>query len=146
MFKQLVDINTRPKPFEFYTAADLWTDEHTSQKMLDFHLNEDIDVSSRNRKFIERSVDWIASHFEVKKGTSIIDFGCGPGLYTIRFAEKGAQVTGIDFSRNSIEYAKNAAEQRGLNINYINQYTAHGKNFDCAFCRDICKHNSSTLI
>jgi hypothetical protein len=37
MFEQLEKINNRPEPFEFYTAADLWTDEHTSGQMLRFH-------------------------------------------------------------------------------------------------------------
>ncbi len=57
MFEELENINTRPGPFEFYTASDLWADEHTSEQMLMFHLNEDIDVSSRNVKFINRSVE-----------------------------------------------------------------------------------------
>ena len=39
MFEELETINTRPKPFEFYTASDLWTDEHTSEQMLTFHLS-----------------------------------------------------------------------------------------------------------
>jgi 2-polyprenyl-3-methyl-5-hydroxy-6-metoxy-1,4-benzoquinol methylase len=51
--------------------------------------------------------------------TEIADFGCGPGLYTTRLAERGAIVTGIDFSNNSIEYAKQAAVQKGLKINYV---------------------------
>ena len=55
MFEELEKINTRPEPFEFYTANELWTDEHTSEQMLSFHLNEDIDVSSRNAAFIDRS-------------------------------------------------------------------------------------------
>ena len=59
MFEEMEKINTRPKPFEFYTAEDLWTDVHTSKMMLAYHLNADIDVSSRNGKFISRSVDWI---------------------------------------------------------------------------------------
>jgi len=41
MFDQLEEINSRPKPFEFYTAEKLWTDEYTSKKMLDYHLNDD---------------------------------------------------------------------------------------------------------
>ena len=57
MFKELEEINDRPKPFQFYTAEELWTDEHTSRKMLEFHLNESIDVSSRNLNFINRSVE-----------------------------------------------------------------------------------------
>ncbi len=79
MFEELNRINTRPKPFEFYTASDLWTDEHTSKQMLKLHLNKDIDVSSRKVEFINRSVEWIASHFNVGAGTKIADFGCGTG-------------------------------------------------------------------
>jgi len=81
MFEELEKINTRPKPFEFYTASDLWAEEHTSRQMLSFHLNEEIDVSSRNAAFIDRSVDWIASHFKIGTRAKIADFGCGPGLY-----------------------------------------------------------------
>ena len=33
-----------PTPFEFYTADELWTDEHTSSKMLEFHLDGAIDL------------------------------------------------------------------------------------------------------
>ncbi len=61
----------------------------------------------------------MASHFEVDKNTEIADFGCGPGLYTARLAERGALVTGIDFSENSIKYAKRVAAQKGIKINYV---------------------------
>lgn len=46
---------------------------------------------------------------------------CGPGLYTERLAKTNAAITGIDFSRNSIEYARSRARDERLNINYINQ-------------------------
>jgi 2-polyprenyl-3-methyl-5-hydroxy-6-metoxy-1,4-benzoquinol methylase len=118
MFKELKEINSRPAPFQFYTADQLWTNEHTSKQMLKYHLNESVDVSSRNKSFIEQSVEWIVSHFEVDKNTKIADFGCGPGLYTTRLAERGAIVTGIDFSDNSIEYAKRVAAEKGLSIDY----------------------------
>jgi SAM-dependent methyltransferase len=89
--------------------------------MLEYHLNETIDLSSRNRDFIESSVKWIVSHFKINSNTSIADFGCGPGLYTTAFAEKNADVTGIDFSGRSIEHAKKIADQKGLNISYYQQ-------------------------
>jgi len=143
MFKELQEINARPKPFEFYTADELWADEHTSKQMLEYHLNESIDVSSRNKSFIERSVGWIVTQFGVNDKTEIADFGCGPGLYTTRLAERGAIVTGIDFSKNSIMYAKQVAEEEDLNIdythaNYLDFETS--KKFDliimimCDFC------------
>ena len=119
MFKELKEINSRPKPFQFYTADELWTNEHTAKQMLEYHLNEAIDVSSRNKSFIDRSVEWIVSHFGVDNKSEIADFGCGPGLYAKRLAEAGAKVTGIDFSENSLQYAKEVAEKEGLEIDYI---------------------------
>lgn len=136
-------VSARPKPFEFYTAKELWTDEHTSQEMLECHLNESVDISSRNKDFIDRSVKWIAAHFRVGANTVIADFGCGPGLYTTAFAEHGAAVTGIDFSSRSIRYAMETASQKGLSVEYVcHDYLAFesDKKFDlitmimCDFC------------
>jgi 2-polyprenyl-3-methyl-5-hydroxy-6-metoxy-1,4-benzoquinol methylase len=121
MFEELEKINERPKVFQFYTASDLWTDEHTSKQMLSFHLNEAVDISSRNAEFINRSVEWIVTEFNIGVGARIADFGCGPGLYASRLAKRGANVTGIDFSMRSIEYAKDVAAREKLNINYVNQ-------------------------
>ena len=121
IFEQLEKINQRPKPFEFYTAAELWTDEHTSQQMLQFHLNESIDLSSRNHAFINHSVEWIVSRFNIGPDSAVADFGCGPGLYTTRLTKTGADVTGIDFSPRSIDYAKKTAAEHDLDITYINQ-------------------------
>ena len=119
MFDGLERINERPEPFQFYTARDLWTDEHTSEQMLRFHLDGAMDVSSRNAAFINRSVEWIASEFNVGKGFTIADFGCGPGLVAAPLARRGAKVTGIDFSARSIDYAKEAAAREQLDITYI---------------------------
>ncbi len=121
LFDELEKIAERPEPFQHYTASDLWTDEHTSKQMLSFHLNEAIDVSSRNAEFINRSVEWIASEFHIGKDTRIADFGCGPGLYATRLAKHGAYVMGIDFSKRSIEYARKNAGREHLKINYMNQ-------------------------
>ncbi len=118
MFDKLIEINTRPNPYEFYTAEELWTDEHTAQQMLQYHLNDNIEASSRNSTFIEKSCNWIADHFDVKD-KKVIDFGCGPGLYASWLAQKGAFVTGIDFSENSVNHARKVAEKKGLRINYI---------------------------
>lgn len=119
MFQELKEISLRPAPFQFYTADDLWADEHTSKQMLEYHLNESVDMSSRNRNFIARSVKWIVSRFKVDENTEIADFGCGPGLYTERLAQQGAIVTGIDFSENSVRYAKQAAARKNLEISYV---------------------------
>jgi len=121
MFEELERINERPEPFQFYTASNLWTDEHTSKQMLSFHLNKALDVSSCNAEFINRSVEWIASEFNINWDSRIADFGCCPGLYTAPLAKRGANVTGIDFSERSIEYAKEAAACEHLDISYVKQ-------------------------
>ena len=121
MFNRLKEINSRPEPFQFYTANALWTDEHTSQMMLEYHLDESVDLSSRNKEFIERSVKWIVSHFGIDRQTAIADFGCGPGLYTTSFAEREADATGIDFSERSIRYARETAARKALDIDYVCQ-------------------------
>jgi len=118
MFEQLEKINRRPAPYEFYTTRMLWDDVYVSQRMLELHLDENIELASRTKAFIERSIEWIVSRFNIGTTSRICDFGCGPGLYTNRFAERGAQVTGIDFSKRSIEYAQNAAKMRNLAITY----------------------------
>jgi 2-polyprenyl-3-methyl-5-hydroxy-6-metoxy-1,4-benzoquinol methylase len=121
LFEALEKINHRPEPFEVYTADDLWTDAHTSAQMLSLHLDETIDVASRNEAFIDRSVQWIASRFNIGNLTSIVDFGCGPGLYATRLARRGAKVTGIDFSERSIAWAREVAARERLKINYVNR-------------------------
>jgi len=40
LFESLKEIHRRPEPFERYMAADLWTDDHISEKMLAFHVDE----------------------------------------------------------------------------------------------------------
>jgi cyclopropane fatty-acyl-phospholipid synthase-like methyltransferase len=121
LFADLESINARPKAFEFYTAAELWTDEHTSARMLAHHLDEKVDLSSRKTAFIDRSVAWLVEHLGIAAGTRVIDFGCGPGLYASRLAKHGADVTGIDFSPRSIDYARDQARALGLPIEYVNR-------------------------
>lgn len=143
MFDQLEQIYHRPKPFEFYTAKELWTDAHTAQQMLKYHLNPEVDLSSRKLEFIERSVNWIVEYFGIERESRIADFGCGPGLYANRLAAHCGNVTGIDFSASSIAHAKQRAQLEGLSVRYVTaDYLEFetGQKFDliimimCDFC------------
>ena len=118
MLEQLNQINERPQLWGHYTAEELWTDEYTSRQMLNYHLAEDLDISSRNREFLERSANWIVEKFDLNPEKTVADFGCGPGLYTSVFAKAGAKVTGIDFNKVAIQYAKEKAVEANLNIDY----------------------------
>jgi len=119
LFEFLKSANERPDAFSIYTAKELWTDEHTSSRMLAYHLDKDIDVSSRRSSFIDDSVNWMKEQFNLSESSRIIDFGCGPGLYAFRFGQLGSDVTGIDFSPRSIAYARNFAKENNLDIRYV---------------------------
>ncbi|MGI5920482.1 MAG: class I SAM-dependent methyltransferase [Syntrophomonadaceae bacterium] len=57
--------------------------------------------------------------FTPQKGMSILDCGCGTGNFSIKLAEKGAQVTGVDISTEMMAVAGEKARQRGLNIKFV---------------------------
>jgi len=111
----------KPLVFSVDTVSELWTDPYVSRQMLKCHLDPNLDRSSRRHAFIHRSCEWILSHFGLQEGSTIADFGCGPGLYCQLFAEKGLDVTGIDFSANSLDYARMVASERRTNISYVQQ-------------------------
>lgn len=118
MFQELSNSLGRPEAFSVYTTQDMWDDPHISRRMLAYHLNPDLDISSRRTSFIDSSADWMIATFQLNAGRRVLDLGCGPGLYSARLAAAGASVTGVDFSQNSIEYAKVQAETLELNIDY----------------------------
>lgn len=97
----------------------MWTDPYISKQLLKLHINPDCDIASRNKITIEKTVNWILSQTN-KPAMRILDLGCGPGLYAEQFADKGHSVTGVDFSENSVQYARQQATKKQLNIEYRN--------------------------
>ncbi len=118
MYELLKDISRRPEPFSCYTAIELWTRPHLARQMLHFHLNQDTELASRPFETIDQIVSWIDSQLGLS-GKQVCDLGCGPGLYTQRFSARGAEVTGVDFSAHSLEYAKLKAKEDKQSIRYV---------------------------
>lgn len=96
----------------------MWTDEYISKQLLEIHLDPAIDLASRKKQSIDKTIEFI-SQFCNKPTLRILDLGCGPGLYAERLAELGHKVTGIDFSERSIKYASSQAKSKGLSVDYI---------------------------
>ncbi len=117
--KKVIELSSNPKPYDKGTAI-MRTDKHISKELLKFHLDTSSDTASRDRNKIEGIVNAIDTDIASGK-CRILDLGCGPGLYAERFHNLGYDVTGIDFSQNSIDYAARSAKEKGLNINYICQ-------------------------
>ncbi len=135
IISQLIELQQKPEPF---TPGEtlFWDDPHISDQMLAAHLNPDSDAASRRPETIDRSVRWLIETLGLEPGDSVLDLGCGPGLYASRFARAGLRVTGVDYSRRSIEYAIKSARENDLDICYRYQNYLElddEKEYDAAF-------------
>ena len=97
----------------------------------------------------EYLIDRISSHFSLNldknfsfSNLTLLDIGCGGGLLCEPFARLGAQVTGIDASKNNIEVAKVHAQKTNLQIKYLNKLPEEIKNkkFDVILCMEVIEH------
>lgn len=59
------------------------------------------------------------SLFTPKAGMKILDVGCGTGNFSIKLAEMGCQVTGIDQSKNMLTQARKKAKEKNLEIDFL---------------------------
>ncbi len=99
------------------SSEPFWDHEHISKGMLEAHLNPDFEAASRKHSDIERSVQWLST--VIVKDGKILDLGCGPGLYTKPLSEMGYDVTGIDYSKRSIAYAKSQIQRPTISTKTI---------------------------
>ena len=101
-------------------------------------------------KFIKEK---LISHFnldlktqEPLKKINILDIGCGGGLLCEPLTRLGANITGIDASKNNIEVAKLHAKEMDLNIDYIHCSPENLKfknKFDVILNMEVVEHVSS---
>ncbi|MEZ4687757.1 MAG: class I SAM-dependent methyltransferase [Bacteroidia bacterium] len=115
--KDLIKQTALPGLYEKGNAF-MWDDPHISKQLLEVHLNKDTDLASRKASTIHTTVNWILEQCP-QKGMSILDLGCGPGLYCEILHDKGHSLTGIDISASSIDYATNMASKNAKAIAYI---------------------------
>jgi ubiquinone/menaquinone biosynthesis C-methylase UbiE len=67
-------------------------------------------------KLIERpAVDQLLGDLA---GLRLLDLGCGSGVHSLRFAQSGADVVGVDISEKMIELARRAASDRGTRATF----------------------------
>ncbi len=120
MYEKIITAMKKPKLYT-KSEAEFWNDAHISKQMLKAHLDPNSDGASRNLAFIDKSVEWIKTSVPPVDYPELLDIGCGPGIYAEKFTEQGYHVTGIDFSKRSVDYAKRSALQKGMRISFIHQ-------------------------
>jgi SAM-dependent methyltransferase len=94
------------------SSESIWTDEYISKSLLEAQLDESTDAGSRKPSNRKNIVNWINS--KINADSKIIDLGCGPGLYAYELGELGHNVFGIDFNKESIDYAQKNKSIRGI--------------------------------
>jgi 2-polyprenyl-6-hydroxyphenyl methylase/3-demethylubiquinone-9 3-methyltransferase len=116
---------------EYYDLnADKWWKEDET-----LHLSNHLNKS--RFEFFERYVpNW--------KGIKVLDIGCGGGLACEFLAKRGANVSGIDLSLNSIKVAQEHAKKSNLQIDYqcgVAEDLPYEENtFDVVVCFDVLEH------
>lgn len=66
---------------------------------------------------LDKAYDQLMGHIE--KGQRVLDLGCGTGALTIRAAQRGAQVKGIDVNPQMLEIARKRADAMNLRSNVM---------------------------
>lgn len=114
--KALWQIYRRPeRPALWVDGGNLpWNEPEFSRRMLAEHLDESHGAASRQTAERLALIDWLWDKLDLRPGSRLLDFTCGPGLYAVEFAARGCFVTGIDFGPASIAYARELAAQRGV--------------------------------
>ena len=103
----------RPMPWRF--GGNLpWDDPEFSRRMLREHLDQSHGAASRTDAERQLLLPWLRSKLDLAAGSRLLDATCGPGLYSVALAERGCQVTGVDFGPASIAYARQLAQERGV--------------------------------
>ena len=112
---------------KFSKLADEWWDVNGKFKPL--HMFNPIRI--------EYISEMIQKHFLIKRdkinflqNLNILDIGCGGGLISEPMARLGANVIGIDASKNNIKVAKLHSKKSGLDIKYLNSSPENLKDFE----------------
>jgi 2-polyprenyl-6-hydroxyphenyl methylase / 3-demethylubiquinone-9 3-methyltransferase len=97
--------------------------------------------------------DLIARHFKLETpvgaplaGVSLLDIGCGAGLFAEPSARLGADVVGVDPAPAAIEAARRHAEETGAHLAYraatLEELAAEERRFDVVSAMEVIEHTA----
>lgn len=95
-----------------------WDDGLFSARMLAEHLDASHDLASRRPSTIDTHVAWLTNLCRGEH-PSVLDLGCGPGLYCERLAAAGFSCVGVDIGPAAIAYASERARGAALECEYV---------------------------
>lgn len=82
-------------------------------------------------------IAFLLEEFQLPEGAAILDIGCGTGRHSVRLAQHGYRMTGVDISQSMLQIASQAAKQAGVELRLVctdaQEFTA-AEQFDGAIC------------
>jgi len=101
-----------PRPFDPAVELD-WGDPVVSKRLLREHLDQSHDGASRREPVIDGHVRRLARLLPPPPAR-ILDAASGPGLYAVRLAAAGHDVTALDIGPAVVAHARRLAREQGL--------------------------------
>jgi ubiquinone/menaquinone biosynthesis C-methylase UbiE len=75
-------------------------------------------LNNRVRRFLERP-DRLISKLGLRASDVVVDFGCGPGFYTIPMAKVVARTVALDISPRMLERTDSNARKNGVTVELL---------------------------
>jgi cyclopropane fatty-acyl-phospholipid synthase-like methyltransferase len=81
----------------------------------------------------ERQVEFVVNALELAEGARVLDLCCGWGRHSVRLAQHGFRVTGLDLSAYHLRLAQAAARKAGVEVEWVRadmRDVPRGRRFD----------------
>jgi len=92
-----------------------WANAYNQMRALQFYYHY-IDFRTA-----QPEIPFIEAALSLAPRAQILDLGCGNGRHAILLAQKGYRVTGVDYSEEALEMAKEEAKRQGLEVIFRQQ-------------------------
>lgn len=91
---------------------------------------------------MDRAFEWL-QQLNLPQGATVLDAGCGTGLFSIRLAKAGYRVKAVDIASQMVEKSKADATKAGVagNIDFeVNTIESVKGSYDAVVCFDVLIH------
>ena len=91
---------------------------------------------------MDRAFDWL-QQLGLPKGATVLDAGCGTGLFSIRLAKEGYKVKSVDIASQMVAKTKEEATKQGVQNNMefeVNTIESVSGTYDAVVCFDVLIH------
>src|SRR5436305_5997140 len=88
-----------------------WEDIYNRQIYFDLYEEADTQLA-------EQEVQQVVALLQLPDGASILDLCCGYGRHSIKLAQRGFKVAGVDISEKQIQHAREEAEKTHIQLDF----------------------------